>query len=59
VLSRPGMSEERFATILGKQLPDAEKRARADFVIATDGPLEDTRARVRAVIACLLPSAGG
>jgi len=59
VLGRPGMTEERFQTILDKQLPDTEKRARADFVIATDGPFEDTRAQVRAVIACLLPSAGG
>jgi dephospho-CoA kinase len=58
VLARPGMTADRFAAILAKQLPDAEKRARADFVIPTDVPLEETRAAVRAVIACLAPPPG-
>ena len=53
VLARPGMTEARFAAILAKQLPDAEKCARADFVIATGGSLDETRAAVRDVIACL------
>jgi dephospho-CoA kinase len=53
VLARPGMSGEKFALILARQLPDSEKRARADFVIATDGPLERTRASVRRIVACL------
>jgi dephospho-CoA kinase len=50
VLARPGMSEAKFAAILARQLPDAEKRARADYVIDTGGDLASTRAQVRAVL---------
>ncbi len=53
VLARPGMSEEKLAAILALQTPDAEKRARADFVIETGGSFDATRASVRAIIACL------
>jgi dephospho-CoA kinase len=53
VLARPGMTPDKFERILALQIPDAEKRARADFVIPTGGPLEDTRASVRRIIACL------
>ena len=55
VLARPGMSTAKFTAILARQTPDAEKRARADFVIPTDVPLAETRAHVRRVIACLTP----
>jgi len=58
VLRRPGMTEPRFDAILARQLPDAEKRARADFVVATGGTLDETRAQVRAVIACLAGGTG-
>lgn len=54
VLARAGMTDAKFATILARQTPDAEKRARARFVIATDVPLAETRAAVGDVIACLL-----
>ncbi len=51
VLAREGMTPERLDAILARQLPDAEKRARADFVIDTGRGLEAAEARVSAVIA--------
>jgi dephospho-CoA kinase len=53
VLERPGMTRERLAEILARQTPDAEKRARAHHVISTDCPMDQTRAAVRRVIACV------
>jgi dephospho-CoA kinase len=52
-LARPGMTSEKFLRILGHQMPDSEKRARADFVIPTDCSLDETRASVRHILACL------
>lgn len=52
-LARPGMTPEKFDRILARQLPDAEKRARADFVVPTDVSPDETRASVRRILACL------
>jgi dephospho-CoA kinase len=57
VLARPGMTEDKFARILALQMPDAEKRKRADFVIDTGTSLEATRDSVRRIIACLVGAA--
>ncbi len=53
VLARPGMTEETFAFILSKQVPDATKREKADFVIDTSQGFDHARAQVRAVLAAL------
>lgn len=53
VLARPGMSEEKLAAILARQLPDAEKRKRADFVIDTGRGLDAARKQVTQVLAAL------
>ncbi|MGF7148326.1 dephospho-CoA kinase [Sphingomonas zeicaulis] len=53
VLARRGMTTEKFRRILTLQLPDAQKRRRADFVVPTGGTLDATRGAVRRVIACL------
>ena len=50
VLARPGMTEDRFESIFSKQIPDADKRAVADFVVRTDFEgFAEASAQVRAV----------
>jgi dephospho-CoA kinase len=57
-LARPNMTPAKFDAILARQLPDADKRARADFVIPTDVAFDRTRDAVRHVIACMVPLTG-
>jgi dephospho-CoA kinase len=54
VLARPGMTEEKFGNILKLQVPDAEKRARADYVVETGTSLAETRHAVQRLVHDLL-----
>jgi dephospho-CoA kinase len=47
---RPGMTEEKFAALLAKQMPDAEKRRRADFVVDSSQGFDHTRAQIRDIL---------
>ncbi|HEX5213355.1 MAG TPA: dephospho-CoA kinase [Pseudolabrys sp.] len=49
-LERPGMTDDKFASILGKQMPDQEKRRRADFVVDTSQGFDHARAQVRDIL---------
>jgi len=53
VLERPGMTPEKLDAILAKQVPDAEKRAGADFIVETDQGFDHARAQVREILKAL------
>lgn len=58
VLARPGMSEETFNLIHVKQMPDAQKRRRAHFIVDTGHGLDSARRQVRAIIRALAARPG-
>lgn len=53
VLARPGMTEEKLAAILARQVPDSEKRAKADYIVDTGAGMEAARAAVAGIVADL------
>ncbi len=53
VLARPGMTAAKFAHIRHLQVPDVEKRRRADIIIDTGGTMNHTQAQIRRVVACI------
>ena len=59
VLARTGMSEAKLDAILARQMPDVEKRSRADFIVETGRDLSTTEAEVRRILACLGLATGG
>ena len=59
VLARAGMTAEKFEAIRARQMPDEEKRQRADFIVENGGELSTTETQVRAILACLGLAAGG
>lgn len=54
VLARANMTEEKLAAILARQMPDEEKRPRADYLITTDIGVEDTKAQVVKILKALI-----
>jgi dephospho-CoA kinase len=49
-LARPGMTDEKYTALVAKQMPDAEKRRRADFIVDTSRGFDHARAQVRDIL---------
>ncbi|MBY0382699.1 MAG: dephospho-CoA kinase [Xanthobacteraceae bacterium] len=50
ILSRPNMTPEKLKAVMARQLPDTEKRRRADFIVDTSNGLDDVRQQIRAIL---------
>lgn len=58
-LARPGMTPEKFESILARQVPDEKKRERADFIVETKREMAETEAAVRALVERVRGGEGG
>jgi dephospho-CoA kinase len=58
VMQRPGMTAEKLDQLLARQMPDAEKRHRADFIVDTGGTFAETDAQVDSIVESLKGRAG-
>ena len=58
-MERPGMSDEKFAALTARQMPDAEKRAHADFIVDTSQSFDYARAQVRDILRLVARMRGG
>ncbi len=58
-MKRPGMTEERYAGLLARQMPDDDKQKRAHFIVDTSGAFDETRRQVRGILRAVAGLAAG